>query len=173
MSSSSSDITLASLGSDIGYPNLNVASIPENVREGGSTALKAYAEGLSFEGVLVNELSQQLSSTMFGGQGLDGSSGSDDASSTDGSSSGGLLSAASAYSSLIPQTLTSSIMDSGGLGMADQFAEQIDPSLETAGAASAQTTTSAETTGGQVTTGAASTASEGSLSTTSEGGVSS
>ena len=49
--------------------------------------------------------------------------------STDGSSSGGMLSGASAYASLIPQTLTSSIMDGGGIGVAEQFAQQLDPSL--------------------------------------------
>jgi Rod binding domain-containing protein len=142
-------MTLASLGADAGYPNLNVASVPENVRQGGSKAMQAYAEGLSFEGVLVNELSQQMSKTMFGGEGLDGSSDSDSddgSSASDGSSSsGGLLSSASAYSSLIPQTLTSSIMDSGGLGMAEQFAQEIDPSLTssaTAGAASSSATSS-------------------------------
>jgi hypothetical protein len=59
--------------------------------------------------VLVGELSRQLAGTMYG--------------------------AGNAYSSLIPQTLTTSIMDSGGLGMAQQFAQEIDPSLA-AGSAS-------------------------------------
>lgn len=124
--SSSSDITLGTIGSNAGIPNLNVADVPANIRNGDSKAMQAYSQGLAFEDMLVNELSQQLSNTMYGGSGLDGSSSSDG---TDGSSSGGLSSGASAYASLIPQTLTSSIMDGGGLGMAEQFAQQFDPSL--------------------------------------------
>ena len=137
--SSSSDITLGTIGANAGIPNLNVADIPANIRHGDSKAMQAYSEGLAFEDMLVNELSQQLANTMYGGSGADGSSsgvdgssssdGTDGTDGTDGSSSGGLLSGASAYASLIPQTLTSSIMDGGGLGMASQFADELDPSL--------------------------------------------
>jgi len=130
--SSSSDITLGTIGANAGIPNLNVADIPANIRHGDSKAMQAYSEGLAFEDMLVNELSQQLANTMYGGSGLDGSSssdGTDGTGGTDGTSSGGLLSGASAYASLIPQTLTSSIMDGGGLGMASQFADELDPSL--------------------------------------------
>jgi hypothetical protein len=129
--SSASDITLGTIGADAGIPNLNVAKIPENIRNGDSKAKQAYTEGLAFEDMLVNELSQQLANTMYGGSGTDGSSSADGSSSdgTDGTSSGGLLSGASAYASLIPQTLTSSIMSGGGLGMAEQFAQEFDPSL--------------------------------------------
>jgi hypothetical protein len=131
--SSSSDITLGTIGVNAGIQNLNVADIPANIRNGNSKAMQAYSEGLAFEDVLVNELSQQLANTMYGGNGLDGDSsssdGTDSTDSTDGSSSGGMLSGASAYASLIPQTLTSSIMDGGGIGVAEQFAQQLDPSL--------------------------------------------
>jgi hypothetical protein len=131
--SSSSDITLGTIGVNAGIQNLNVADIPANIRNGDSKAKQAYSEGLAFEDVLVNELSQQLANTMYGGSGLDGDSsssdGTDSSDSTDGSSSGGMLSGASAYASLIPQTLTSSIMDGGGIGVAEQFAQELDPSL--------------------------------------------
>ena len=126
--SGSSDITLGTIGSAAGIPNLNVADIPANVRDGDSKAMQAYSEGLAFEDVLVNELAQQLSNTMYGGSGS-GGSGGDSSSDGDSSSNGGLLSGASAYASLIPQTLTSSIMDGGGLGIAEQFAQEFDPSL--------------------------------------------
>jgi Rod binding domain-containing protein len=128
--SSASDITVGTIGADAGVPNLNVAKIPENIRNGDKQAMQAYSEGLAFEDMLVNELSQQLAKTMYGGSG-DGGSAANGSSSdgTDGTSSGGLLSGASAYASLIPQTLTSSIMASGGLGMAEQFAQQFDPAL--------------------------------------------
>jgi Rod binding domain-containing protein len=114
--------------SDAAY--LNVATVPENIRNGGSKAMQAYSEGLAFESMLVNELSQQMSQTMFGGSGSGGGSGSDGSStgSADGSSSS-MLGGASAYQSLIPQALTSSVMAGGGLGMADSFAQELDPSL--------------------------------------------
>lgn len=133
MSSSSSDISLSTIGADSGISNLNLASIPANIRGGNSQAKKAYSEGLQFEDMLVGELTQQLANTMYGGQGSDTGSSTDGGSdSTAGSSgSGGLLSGASAYSSLIPQALTSSIMSNGGLGMAEQFAGELDPSLLT------------------------------------------
>ncbi|HWD69957.1 MAG TPA: hypothetical protein VG293_07160 [Solirubrobacteraceae bacterium] len=126
--SSSADITLGTIGQNAGIPNLNVATVPANIRGGGSKAMKAYSEGLAFESMLVNELSQQMSKTMFGGTG-DGSS-SDSTDGTDGSSSGSsMLGGASAYQSMIPQALTSSIMDDGGLGMAASFAQELDPAL--------------------------------------------
>ena len=81
--SSSSDITLGTIGTNAGIPNLNVATIPANIRNGDSKAKQAYSEGLAFEDVLVNELSQQLANTMYGGSD-DGSSSSDGADGTDG-----------------------------------------------------------------------------------------
>ena len=122
--SSSSDISLGTIGTTAGIPHLNVADIPANIRNGDSKAMQAYSEGLAFEDMLVNELSQQLAKTMYGGEGSDGSSSSDGT-----GSSSGLLGGASAYASMIPQALTSSIMDGGGLGMAEQFAKQFDPAL--------------------------------------------
>jgi hypothetical protein len=152
MSFSSSDIALGSIGTSAGIPSLNVADIPANVRNGNNAAKQAYTEGLAFENVLVNELSQQLSNTMYGGSGPDASSSSDG---SDGSSSsGGLLggSGAGAYASMIPQALTSSIMSGGGLGVAEEFAQEIDPSLDApaaTNAASAGATTSGTPNAGQ------------------------
>jgi hypothetical protein len=130
MSSSSANVTLGTIGSDAGIPNLNVASIPANIRNGDSKAKQAYSEGLAFEDMLVNELTQQLSSTMYGGDSSGDSSTDGSSDSTDGSSSGSsMLGGASAYASMIPQALTSSIMNSGGLGMAESFAQELDPAL--------------------------------------------
>ncbi|MGC9221943.1 MAG: hypothetical protein ACP5H2_11440 [Solirubrobacteraceae bacterium] len=140
MSGSASDMSLASIGAQVGYPDLNVASIPQAVRDGGTHARQAYAEGLAFESVLVNELSQQLAATMFEGNGVDGDKQAGGGGSLGGTDSAGAsftagtLSGASAYASLIPQALTTSIMDGGGLGMAAQFAQQLDPSLDGASA---------------------------------------
>jgi hypothetical protein len=60
-----------------------------------------------------------------------GSSGSSDSSSD---SSGGILGSdpsTSAFASLIPTALTQSIMSSGGLGIAQQLAQSIDPAIGT------------------------------------------
>jgi hypothetical protein len=131
--SSSSDISLSSIGTSAGIPSLNVADIPANVRNGNNAAKQAYTEGLAFENVLVNELSQQLSNTMYGGSGVDATSSTDASDgSGDDSSSSGLLSGAGAYASMIPQALTSSIMSGGGLGIAEQFAQELDPSIDAA-----------------------------------------
>jgi hypothetical protein len=131
MSSSSANVTLGTIGSDAGIPNLNVATIPANIRNGNSNAKQAYSEGLAFEDMLVNELSQQLANTMYGGSGSDGSStdGSADSSTGGSSSSSSMLGGASPYASMIPQALTSSIMNGGGLGMAESFAQELDPAL--------------------------------------------
>jgi hypothetical protein len=115
-------------------PLIDPANEPAAIRNGDTKAKNAYETGLAFENVLVNELSQQLAATV---PGLDGSGGSGDGlggSSDDGlggtsgdssGSSGGL----GAYSSLLPQTLTSSIMQGGGTGIAMQIAKSIDPGL--------------------------------------------
>ena len=126
MSFSSADSSLSSIGVNAGIPALNVADIPANIRNGNKQAQQAYTEGLAFEQVLVNQLTTQMANTMSSSS-QDTADGSSDSS----SDSSGLLggSSSSAYSSLIPSTLTSSIMDGGGLGLADQFAETIDPAL--------------------------------------------
>ena len=80
------------------------------------------------------------------------SSSSDDSSSDDGSSddsssdgSGGSDSVSGEYSQLLPQALTSSIMSAGGLGIAQQIATALDPSIgATASAGGADPSSGAE-----------------------------
>jgi hypothetical protein len=115
-------------------PTIDPANEPAAIRNGDQKAKNAYETGLAFENVLVNELAQQLAATV---PGLDGSSGSDDGlggSSDDGlggasSDSSGSAGGLGAYSSLLPQTLASSIMSGGGTGIAMQIAQSIDPAL--------------------------------------------
>ncbi|MGA2011384.1 MAG: hypothetical protein ABSH51_12775 [Solirubrobacteraceae bacterium] len=116
-----------------GLPPTDPALEPASVRNGNQAAKNAYDTGLAFENVLVNELTQQLTATV---PGLDGSTGdglggtSDDGlGGTGDDSGGGSSSALSSYSSLLPSALTSSIMSSGGTGVAMQIAESIDPKL--------------------------------------------
>ena len=121
-------------------PPIDPANEPANIRNGNATAKKAYQEALGFEDILVQQLTQQLASTV--------TSPSDDGSSDDGSgdsssgSSGGMLGSdpsTSAFASLIPTALSQSIMSSGGLGIADQLAQAIDPSIGTPQGAASST----------------------------------
>ncbi len=107
-------------------PAIDYANEPQSVRQGGAAAKQAYAEGLGFESVLLNQLTQQLTATISGSSdpmdsGSDGSGGSDGSSGSD--------PAAGAYSSMLPQALTQGIMAGGGTGLAMQLAESIDPAL--------------------------------------------
>ena len=112
-------------------PLIDPANEPAAVRNGDTKAKNAYETGLAFENVLVNELAQQLSATVPGLDGSDDGLGgtsddSSDAGSTGGVGGGGGL---GAYSSLLPQTLSTSIMSGGGTGIAMQIAKAIDPAL--------------------------------------------
>ena len=102
------------------------ANEPAAIRNGDADAKKAYQVGLSFEQVLVDQLTQELASTATDSS--DGSSdGSDDSSGASGLMGGDA--ASSAYATMQPQTLTSSIMSGGGTGIALQIAKSIDPAL--------------------------------------------
>jgi Rod binding domain-containing protein len=119
----------------VGVPPIDPANEPASIRNGNKAAKNAYQTGLAFEQVLVNELTQQLSKTVSGGSGSDGSS--TDASGADSSggssgASGGMLGsdpASSMYEQMLPQALSSTIMSSGGTGLALQIAKGIDPSI--------------------------------------------
>jgi Rod binding domain-containing protein len=112
-------------------PPIDAANEPADIRNGNSTAQKAYQEALGFEDILVQQLTQELASTVTSpsddGSGDDGSDDSSD-------SSGGILGSdpsTSGFASLIPTALTQSIMSSGGLGIAQQLAQSIDPAIGT------------------------------------------
>lgn len=131
-----SALSSTSLGSSLpaaGLPPIDPALEPESVRNGNHAAKSAYQTGLAFEDVLVNQLAQQMTSTvpgLSGDDGLGGSSG-DSSSGASGSSGGptGAGAGMGAYSSLLPQALTSSVMARGGTGIAMQIAQSIDPAL--------------------------------------------
>lgn len=112
-------------------PLIDPANEPAAIRNGDKKAQDAYKTGLAFENVLVNELAQQLSATVPGLDGSDDGLGGTSDTSSDAGSTGGVggAGALGAYSSLLPQTLTSSIMQGGGTGLAMQIAKSIDPAL--------------------------------------------
>ena len=119
---------------DTTLPPISAANEPADVRNGNSAAQKAYQEALGFEDILVQQLSQALASTVSS-PADDSSLGSDGSDSSDSSgSSGGILGSdpsTSAFASLIPTALTQSIMSSGGVGIAQQLAQAIDPAIGT------------------------------------------
>jgi len=111
-------------------PPIDATNEPADIRNGNTAAKNAYQEALGFEDILVQQLTQELASTV--------TSPSDDGSGGDGSgdgssdSSGGILGsdpATSGFASLIPTALTQSIMSSGGLGIAQELAQSIDPAI--------------------------------------------
>jgi hypothetical protein len=133
-----SAVTATSAGASLpatSLPPINPALEPASIRTGDKAAKNAYQTGLAFEDILVGQLTQAMTATVpgldgssSGGDGLGGSSDDGLGGSTasgDGSSSGGL----GAYSSLLPDTLTSTLMSAGGTGVAMQIAQGIDPAL--------------------------------------------
>ncbi len=114
---------MSALSSVSGLPATDYANEPYAIQHGDKTAKAAYAEGLGFEQVFVNQLTQQLTATLSGG-----SSGSSDSSGD--SSDGSSATAAGPYSSLLSSALTQGVMSSGGAGgLAMQLAESIDHTL--------------------------------------------
>jgi hypothetical protein len=116
-------------------PPIDPANEPASIRNGNKAAKNAYQTGLAFEQVLVNELTQELSRTVSGGSSSDGSSTDGSGGDSSGSSSsagGGMLGsdpASSMYAQMLPEALSSTIMSSGGTGLALQIAKGIDPSI--------------------------------------------
>jgi Rod binding domain-containing protein len=135
-----------------GLPPIDAAHEPEVIRNGNAKAKQAYQTGMAFEDMLLNELTQEMTSTV---PGLDGSSDglgstSDDGlggtSSGDSSGSSSASSSLGAYSSMLPQALSSDVMSAGGTGLALQIAQSLDPSLGTASTSSTPSTSSLATT---------------------------
>lgn len=108
-------------------PPIDAALMPADIRGGDARAKKAYQEALGFEDMLMQQLTEQLASTVTS-PGGDSSSSSD---STD-SSSGGILGSdpsTNALAGLIPMALTQGVMSGGGVGVADRLAHAIDPEI--------------------------------------------
>ncbi len=134
-------------------PPIDAANEPADIRNGNSTAKQAYQEALGFEDILVQQLTQELASTVTSPSDDSSDDGSGDDSSDSSDSSGGILGSdpsTSGFASLIPTALTQSLMSSGGLGIAGQLAQAIDPAIgtpqgESAGSAQQSASSSAST----------------------------
>ncbi len=104
-----------------GMPPVNQALEPEWVRHGSAATQKAYQSALAFEQTLVEQLSKSLTTaTGLSGESAEGESGSE----AGGSSTSGA--GDSQLSSMLPQSLTASVMNAGGLGMAAQMTRQLE-----------------------------------------------
>lgn len=130
--------TASVAGVTTNIPGLQAADIPDDVRAGNSQAKQAYSEGLAFEQILVNQLVQSMSSDISDGGDATDSSGASlnqtgllagDGSSTD------------VYSGMMTQALSSSLMGAGGVGIASELAQAIDPSIGTSAAAATASAT--------------------------------
>ena len=107
-------------------PVVNQALEPKWVRDGSESTKKAYQTALAFEEMLVEQLSKSLTATS--GLGEESAQGSESAGGEEGSSSP----AAGELSSMLPQALTSGVMNAGGLGLAAQMTRQLESSEITA-----------------------------------------
>ena len=106
-------------------PPIDSALMPADIRNGDARAKRAYQEGLGFENMLVQQLTQQLADTVRS------PSDSGDSSSGD-SGSGGILGSdpsTNVLASMIPTALTQSMMSAGGVGIAASLARAIDPEI--------------------------------------------
>ncbi len=104
-----------------GLPVVNQALEPAWVRKGSPSTQKAYQTALAFEEMLVEQLSKSLTAT----SGVEGESGQEGESSAQGGSAG-MGASSSPFSSMLPQALTSSVMNAGGLGLAVQMTHQLE-----------------------------------------------
>jgi Rod binding domain-containing protein len=110
-----------------GLPVVNQALEPEWVRHGSASTQKAYETALSFEETLVEQLSKSLTATsgLGGESSQEGESASEEGgSSATGTGGGGL-------SSMLPQALSASVMNAGGLGLAAQMTRGLGGVTET------------------------------------------
>ncbi len=100
-----------------GLPVVNQTLEPAWVRDGSAATQKAYQTALAFEQMLVEQLSQSLTAGLGGESGEEGESSEGDSS--------GSSAASGAISSMLPQALTSGVMNDGGLGLAAQMTRQL------------------------------------------------
>ncbi|MHB8240706.1 MAG: hypothetical protein ACYDHN_01825 [Solirubrobacteraceae bacterium] len=105
-------MSIAPATGSTGLPVVNQATEPTWVRQGSSATQQDYATALAFERVLVEQLTKSLAATSgFGGE-----------PSEEGETESG---GSSELSSMLPQALSSGVMNAGGLGLAAQLTREI------------------------------------------------
>ena len=93
-------------------PPIDQSLLPPDVRSAPPARQQAYTAALGFEQLLVQQLSQSLADSAQG--------------TFDGTGDGG-TGATNPYASLLPDALTQGVMNGGGLGLAAQLTDAIDP----------------------------------------------
>jgi Rod binding domain-containing protein len=102
-----------------GSPVVNQTLEPAWVRHGSASTQKAYQTALDFEQMLVEQLSQSMTAT----SGLGGETSGEGETPGEESSAG---IGNSPLSSMLPQALTSGVMNAGGLGLAAQMTRELE-----------------------------------------------
>jgi Rod binding domain-containing protein len=97
-------------------PPIDPAQLPPDVRKAGPEAQKLYGAALQFEGMLVQQITDQMFQSVDDGSSDDSSDSSGDGSSTSTSSTMG-----GDYQSMLPGTMADAITQDGGLGLADEL----------------------------------------------------
>jgi hypothetical protein len=123
-------------------PITSEARAPAAVREGSSAAKQAYATGQGFEEMLLQQLSQALAQGGgLGGEGAGGGFGEEEEEAEGASpvAGGGEL------QSLMPQALAEGIMREGGIGLATQLMNTLDPAAASRPQSGAPVTAAAAT----------------------------
>jgi hypothetical protein len=95
-----------------GLPPIDQSLLPADIRTAAPARKDAYEAGLGFERLLVQQLSQSLTDSARDALGGD-----------------------SPYASLLPDALTDGLMGGGGLGLARQLADAIQPDTTATGTA--------------------------------------
>jgi hypothetical protein len=87
-----------------GLPPIDRSLLPADIRTATAARKDAYEAGLGFERLLVQQLSESLAD-----------------------SAGEALGGGSPYAMLLPEALTDGVMNGGGLGLARQLADAMEP----------------------------------------------
>ena len=98
-------------------PPIDQAALPAEVRNGTKQDKKAYEAALSFERMLLGELTKSLADTAKPAGSDDGS----DSSGTDGTDGQTQDAASSMYMDMLPDQLADAVTSAGGLGLAQSF----------------------------------------------------
>lgn len=115
---------------------IDTSQMPLDVQKAGPAAQKLYATALSFENVLVQQLTKELDTSQNADQS------SSDGSTDDGSTDDGTT---AMYQQMLPGALAQGITDAGGIGLANELYRSLSPASPAGASPSASTGTSATT----------------------------
>jgi Rod binding domain-containing protein len=118
------------------------AQLPADVQKAGPQARQLYATALSFEQMLVEQLTQQLDTSNPNGDGS-----SDGSDSGDGTDDGSSDATSAMYTQMLPSAFAQSITGAGGIGLADELYKSLSTSLPKTATGTTGTTGASGSTG--------------------------